>query len=136
MSSPLQNDKTLHQLLHSMTLTRSEAALSKGWNKVMARRSEIGQIPTSLWLVADPTAVKGFVDACPSIRIKDGTVMVAVSELDNILDYIMEGINLAFANRASFTKPELDKIRSYVVANYAVYARLVSGLLLQLGVAA
>lgn len=122
--SPLQNDKVIHNLLNLVIEAKSEKQASKLWDEVMDRRAEIGEIPTALWLVADDSTVKGYVDACPSLKIMNGAIQLAAYDLDNILDYVMAGINLAFNNKSTFSKEDLDKIVIHVIGNFKVYSHL------------
>lgn len=133
-----QNDKEIHRLLQQMIAPHSGPWLTASddlWEQLMARRAEIGEISTTLWMVADASTPQGFIGARPVWRIRNGVFHWAQFEVDNALDYVMVGINLLFDNLTSnqFTQKEVCDIKFHTLGNYKMYNHLVGLSLKQRG---
>lgn len=130
MVIPSHNDMKMHALLQEMSSCNSGPWLTASdelWDQLMLRRSEVGEIGTTLWMVADASTPQGFIDARPAWRIRNGVFHWAQFEVDNALDYVMVGINLLFDNLTSnrFTQREVCDIKFHTLGVYKVYDNLV-----------
>ncbi len=124
-----QNDKVIHRLLQQMCAPHSGPWLTPGdelWNLLMVRRAETGEIPTALWLVAGVSTLQGYIEAEPVIRIRNGVVHFSPHDLENLLDYVMVGINLLFENVSShqLTESEVAALKRRILGNYKMYDHL------------
>lgn len=126
------HNKEIHRLLQQMIAPHSGPWLTPGddlWDRLMARRAETGEIPASLWMVADASTLQGYIEAEPVIRIRNGVVHYSPTELENLLDYVMVGINLLFDSLSSNQLPqnEVGVLKRRILGNFKVYDHLSSG---------
>ena len=127
-----QHDKEIHCLLQQMVAPHSGPWLTSSddlWDRLMARRAETGEIPTSLWMVVDLSTLQGYIEAEPIIRMRNGVVHYAPHELEYLLDYVMVGINLLFDSLSShqLTQNEVCALKRRILGNFKVYDHLSSG---------